>query len=138
MKLLASFGKKIDSLVLKYETTSTTKFNYGASRGYRNSYLNRNQYTDHLICESEQYPGYSFDVVLMSKSYSDWGKIMAMHSDAPEDRDNQYFDLRPGDVIEISAKVKSADPLESTIYLNYAKLKDVVEFSDTVNEDDDE
>lgn len=120
-------GDKVE-LELTCDSSYRTTFNYGKMMGYRNSYLNEDQHTDHYTCSCEKYPNIKFDVIF-KKNDKNWAKIMMTNSDAPEDRDKEYLDLRPGDKIKVSAKVKDIIPRYSTVSLNYGKVDEVLEFS---------
>ena len=122
-------GDKVE-LTLKCDEIYDTTFNYGRMMGFRNSYLNVDHTTCHYSCSCEKYPNIKFDVIFGNKTKDkDWCKVISNKSNIPDDRDDEYFDVKVGDVFKVSAKVKIVNPRYATVNLNFGRLTDIIEFS---------
>ncbi len=125
------------TLELKFIKEYTTTYNYGRSMGYRNSYLNRDQHTEHWVFSCDKYPSVIFDIIFSSND-KNWNQLIDNKADHPDDRINWPY-LKEGDVVKVEAKVKSIDNKNGTIYMNYGKRLDIVSFAkeEKYAEDDD-
>lgn len=125
-------GDKVE-LTLKCDEIYNTTFNYGQMRGFRSnsrSYLNVDHNTCHYSCSCEKYPNIKFDVIFGNKTKDkDWCSAISDKSNIPDDRDKEFFDVKVGDVFNVSAKVKTVNPQYATVNLNFGRLTDIIEFS---------